>query len=923
MKQQRLLLSILFFFIFSSAHSYSKLDSPFTLLKTAKEDTTKVRVLYNIAKNYRYIAPDSSIYFGKQAIALDAKLGNITSGILLTNVYLAVGAGYKELNNHNQSLNYYLQALEVAEKSKDSRMIGMALFYIGSHYQYNEQYTKALEYINKALPIFKSINDSLRITETVVQLGIINKELGNFEQAEKNIKAGYDFAKRNNKILLQSIALGQLSLLRSKQGRHQEAIQYLLENRENLEETNAMADYYWMTGNEYLALKDYHKALDNYLEGLPIAIEDSLPHIIADYYDMMSEAYAGIKDFDKAYSYARQSMLMKDTIYDVEKQDQLIEMQTQYESNKKDKEINLLNKDKQLKEEEASHQKLIRNISIASLVLVLMFLFLLLNRYYIKKRTAEQLEEKNKLIEKEKDRAEQSEKFKSQFLANMSHEIRTPMNAVIGMSNLMEDTRLDEKQRRYLNAIKNSSENLLVIINDVLDLSKLEAGRMELEKTPFRLDDVLNTVHTTLRYKAEEKGLHFTISKDKNVSNYLIGDPSRLVQVLLNLAGNAIKFTEKGVVELKVQSSNFIDENNTKTLNLEHQTLNFSISDTGVGIPKEKLSTIFEAFKQASEGTSRKYGGTGLGLSISQQIIQLHGSHIEVESQQGKGSVFSFTLKYGIATEEQFEKVNYKHEVENFDFLKGTKILLAEDNVYNQEVAVQSLIRWVNNLQIDIAEDGKRVLELLSKNNYDVILMDVQMPGMDGYEATKHIRKDFSDDKKNIPIIALTASATREEINAGFDAGMNAYIAKPFKPSELLMKIAEQLNKIKSSITTEEIESINTSSSLIDLSLLKEITGNDKAQMKIFIERFINESKNSFDKIEKLISEQNISEVGKQLHILRPQVEMMGIKSLSQQLSSIEQNAKDKNKSGEITSQIIGCKEIWDRAIRELKKEIG
>ncbi len=924
MKKQPLLLSILFLFIFSSAQSSSKLDSLFTILKTAKEDTTKVRVLYNIAKNYRYTAPDSSIYFGKQALSLNAKLDNITNGILLTNVYLAIGVGYKELSNDNQSLNYYLQALEVAEKSKDSRMTGMALFHIGSHYDYTEQYTLAISYIDKALRIFESINDSLRIIETVVESGIINKSLGNFEQAEKYFNTGYDYAKRNNKVLLKSICLGQLGLLRSKQGRHQEAIQILIENRENLEQTNALSDYYWMSGNEYLALKDYQRALDNYLEGLPIAIEDSLPNIIADYYDMMSEAYAGIKNFDKAYNYARQSMLMKDTIYDVEKQDQLIEMQAQFESNKKDKEITLLNKDKQLKEEEASHQKLIKNIFIASLAIVLMFLFLLLNRYNIKKRTTQQLEEKNKLIEKEKNRAEQSEKFKSQFLANMSHEIRTPMNAVIGMSNLMEDTRLDEKQRRYLNAIKSSSENLLVIINDVLDLSKLEAGRMELEKIPFKLDDVLNTVYFTLRYKAEEKGLHFNISKEGSVANYLLGDPSRLVQVLLNLSGNAIKFTEKGSVSIAVIASALRTKQSVAVGEIASSlAMTFRVSDTGVGIPKEKLSTIFEAFKQASEGTSRKYGGTGLGLSISQQIIQLHRSHIEVESEQGKGSVFSFTLNYETTTEQEFEKVNYKHEAENFDFLKGTKILLAEDNVYNQEVAVQSLIRWVSDLKIDIAEDGNQVLELLAKNNYDVILMDVQMPGMDGYDATKRIRKEFGVDKKNIPIIALTASATREEINAGFDAGMNAYVAKPFKPSELLNKIAEQLNKVKPSTAKAEQQKTNTSSSLIDLSLLKEITNDDKDQMKIFIKRFLNEAPITFQIIDKNLELKNYSEIKKQLHILRPQLEMMGIKYLAKLIQETENSIGQTTQHAILVSQLKIVIEICLNAMEQLKKEIS
>ena len=850
-----------------------KKDSLTSLLKEAHEDTSKVRILYNICKLYHIRNTDSTLHYGIKAIQLNEKLGNSSSPLLMAHLNIAVGAAYRHLGEFKKCLSHYHAAEALADKSQDLRVIGLVQLHLSQHYQIKELYDQAIPYLYKAIKNFTEAGDSSRLMEATVQLGVTQKELKQFDKSEKSLKEGLSYGIRNNKLFMQYTARGQLALLSSLLGKHTEAIKYINENKSLSEQTQEMADYYWMLGNEYLALKNYDLAISSYLEGLPIAEEDSIAEVTADFYEMLAKSYAGIKDYQNAYNYLSKSMVMKDTIYDLSKQEDLIQMQEQYESDKKDKEIALLNKDKALKAEEASHQKLIRNIFIAGLFVVLIFFFGLLNRYQTKKKTARQLEEKNVLIEKARARAEQSEKYKSQFLANMSHEIRTPMNAVIGMSYLLEDTRLDEKQRRYINAIKNSSENLLVIINDVLDLSKLEAGRMELEKIPFKLDEVLDTIYNTLRYKAEEKGLTLTVHSDKSVCNFLLGDPLRLTQVLLNLTSNAVKFTEAGEVKIAVE--------NFATPDKKCCSLKFTVTDTGVGIDPEKQQTIFEAFKQESEGTSRKYGGTGLGLSISQQIIQLHNSSITVESTPGKGSSFSFIITYDVTSASAFE--NKFTATENFDFLKGIRILLAEDNEYNQEVAVQSLIRYVPDLRIDVANDGHEVLLLLQKYNYDVILMDVQMPGMDGYEATKRIRES-ENEKSNIPIIALTASATREEINLGFKAGMNAYVAKPFKPVQLLIKIAELIK------TVVPDPNKNAGSGL---SILEELTGGNKDQIRILLDRFKTESIIHFEKIEEAISSRNSQELKKIIHVFHPQATMVGLNDLSETLQQISSNLND------------------------------
>lgn len=388
--------------------------------------------------------------------------------------------------------------------------------------------------------------------------------------------------------------------------------------------------------------------------------------------------------------------------------------------------------------------------------------------------------------ELEKIKAEQSEQFKQQFLANMSHEIRTPMNSIIGMANLLTHSELDDLQKKYLNIIRKSSENLLVIINDILDLSKIEAGKMEFEKINFLLSDVIEMVFHSLHYQAEDKQLLLTFSIDEQLPKALKGDPVRLNQILVNLTGNAIKFTEKGSVTI---SAKLLSESDRNVI------VDFAVTDTGIGIPEDKLNTIFESFSQASSDTTRKFGGTGLGLTISKQLIELQGGSIYVHSRYGAGTTFAFKLSYEIGSAEEIGKKMLNESDVSPEQLRGLKILLVEDNQFNQIVAVDTLEELLKDVSIDIAENGKEALVKLQANEYDVVLMDIQMPEMDGFEATQKIRKTFSSPKNKTVIIAMTANVTRDEVDKCFEAGMNEYIAKPFDPQDLLNKISKVRKK--------------------------------------------------------------------------------------------------------------------------------
>jgi signal transduction histidine kinase len=390
------------------------------------------------------------------------------------------------------------------------------------------------------------------------------------------------------------------------------------------------------------------------------------------------------------------------------------------------------------------------------------------------------------IAELERRQAVESKKHEQQFLANMSHEIRTPMNVVIGMTNLLLRNQPAETQLKYLKAIKDSSDNLLVIINDILDLSKIEAGKIHLEKIPFSIREVAALVETALRIKAEEKGLAFHVTVAGDVPASVNGDPVRLNQVLVNLAGNAIKFTAEGSVTVAV----------TKTGEANGAVdVRFDVADTGIGIPEDKLGSVFEKFTQASGDTTRKFGGTGLGLTISKQLVELQGGTITVKSKPGEGSVFSFNIPYEPTAATAEEDKQQGIDLAATARLRGKRILLVDDNDFNRIVASDTIHSYVDGLYIEEAANGREAVDKHREGNYDLVIMDVQMPEMDGYEATRRIRADLPHPMKATPVLAMTANVLKEEVDRCLAAGMNAFITKPFKPEDLIARISELLLK--------------------------------------------------------------------------------------------------------------------------------
>jgi signal transduction histidine kinase/DNA-binding NarL/FixJ family response regulator len=506
------------------------------------------------------------------------------------------------------------------------------------------------------------------------------------------------------------------------------------------------------------------------------------------------------------------------------------------------------------------------------------------------KEEAEQLrakaESQMREAEFQRQRAEQSERFEQQFLANMSHELRTPMNAVMGMTNLLLQKNPRDDQRRYLDSIRQSSEALLVILNDILDISKIQAGRMELEWTEMRVPEILDGMYTTLQFRAEEKGLSFQVDCDPDMPPALTGDPVRLQQILINLAGNAVKFTEKGRVNV---TARVLEQNAGRC------RLRFEVTDTGIGMTPEQLSIVFESFRQASGDTTRKYGGTGLGLSISKQLVELFGGRIEVESTLGAGSTFRFDIELAVSTEQRKAETSIAEAVQA---LRGMRILLAEDNYFNQIVAIETLELLIPEVVVHAVENGLQALERVKTEQYDVVLMDVTMPIMDGLEATRAIRV-LPGPQKLIPIIAFTASVTNKEVKRCLSTGMNACVPKPFKESELLgalvavtgsnVTVAEMQQSPDQTEETVDLQPEHTV--LPQLTFLEQLTGGNPARLRKYIGLYLESALASLANIESALAAEDREALRRAVHTIKPQLRMIGMTETADLAQVIETQA--------------------------------
>ncbi|GAB3334385.1 hypothetical protein GCM10027299_42560 [Larkinella ripae] len=483
--------------------------------------------------------------------------------------------------------------------------------------------------------------------------------------------------------------------------------------------------------------------------------------------------------------------------------------------------------------------------------------------------------------------ADDARHTEKQFLANMSHEIRTPLNAILGFSNLLESTALSAEQKEFVDYVRTAGKNLLTIVNDILDISKIEAGMLPLETIPFSISSLVDSIRTMLDSSAADKNLYLRVTVDSDLPAVVLGDPTRLTQILLNLLSNAIKFTRQGGVKVSIEKLEDADE---------VVRVRFTVEDTGIGMEKTVLPHIFERFRQASDFTTRYYGGTGLGLNIVKSLTEMQHGWISVQSTVGEGSVFTLEIPYKVAPQQGDHEVNLTVDISGPD-AREVRILVVEDNVMNQRLALQVLGRL--GYTAKVAENGQKALDLLQQEDVDLILMDIQMPVMDGYTTTSHIRTTL---KSTVPIIAMTAHALANEREQCLQSGMNDFIPKPFQIEELQRIMRKYLSAAPPKPQSQKLYTPPKPSFTIEP--LLDAVGSDMDFAGEMMTLFLHQTPGEIQQLRQFLEEGDVTAIKRLVHTQKAVIQTFGLNEAARLISATETLIADKKPMCEIASAV-------------------
>lgn len=939
----------MFLFVLSiQAQNNPAIDSITKVIQTTANDNIKANALYKLAHEYIDVDAKKAYEFALESVALAKKINDKNCEVAALNELAILD---RNNGNYSKALSTLKEAIQIAESTNDTISISKCFIAAGDVYSALLNYDKALSYYTEALALNKNkknfqvvvslsrignrlmdkgreANDTTFILSAiqsylkVKDVAAAIKDDKQFINAYVSLADAYNIfgAVSNNKHHLYeslnysmlSLQLAQKANIKSSQGisylnlgevylslnKTIKAIHYF-EMAEKiyapLGAKSWLLNTYELMGKTYYTMHVYDKAVEYIKRAIVLAHEQHLAKHLSSNYQLLADMYSKQQQFEEACGYYKLYNDYKDSVINENTSFNVSRFQAELDLQKKDKEIAFLTKNTVSQSQEINSNKNERNYLIILVIVICIILIIVLFLYSERKKAAFE-------ILKAKELAEKAKEAQEQFLANTSHEIRTPMNGIIGMTNHLMDTPLNNEQQEYIHAIQESSNNLLSIINELLDLSKIMAKKILFDKQPFELEQIIKNLVHLLEFRAIEKKLSLKFQINPLIPKTIIGDAIRLKQILLNLVENSVKFTHDGEIEITVDIINETEKD---------IQLKFSVKDTGIGIPANKINVIFENFTQVNAKTTRKYGGTGLGLSISKQLVEQQGGTVSVTSKVNVGSTFSFTLP--------FKKQKDKKEIADNALtilsstpqanLNGVCILVVDDNLINQKVAALTLQKW--NVKVALADSAEQAYKILNEQAVDLILMDITMPDVDGFEATKHIRSQFTKPVNQIPIIAMTAAAFVGDKEKCIAAGMNDYISKPFLAEDLLQKITRLLPK----------QVLGHKPNFSDLTLIYERADGDMQFLKEIIECYVLEMPVYIKEMDDCLASKNFEEIRKQAHKMKAPIALMGALSLKELYADIELGAKEQKNLDELTKQIATAKEQCLKTVVELNEE--
>jgi len=1036
------------------AWSYSQ-DSGTVVNSTKNRTSQETKVLQLLAQSRMLLTIDTDSAY-QLALSARRNLGEINNQLLQYDLYRLIGDLEKEKGAVKKAIIADLNSLKIAEQIDDKRLIADANFYLGKSYKRAELYEKAKKHLLNAELYYSHLKALPELAKTrnilgdlSVDLGIIHANIHLLKRAERYYLLVLDYYKKSQKkefVGNLNIALANLYLRYYSLSKNRSAIDKSIAYSESallllggdslgvsagLSITN-IGEAYGLIGEYKLEQSYYFKAKKMFdkagnkslLAGQLVLIirslritndfDDAFKYLkelyvlskqgavfdgMCTYYLELSETQQKMGNYKDAYESRKRYEKEYALFTNQEKEREILRLQVENDLIQKDKQIQILNRNKLLQNNNISNQSKIRNLLVVGVLLAFILTGLLFFRFREKNRVNKLIVEKNILLQKlsivasetmngvfitdqygvpewmnegyqrmfgwdsiddfmehtgnqflalssltieelkgyqqtaiserksityqsknltktgvrldiqssmtpvfneydelsywvlvetditelsiAKEMAEREQKISEHaleiqelFIANVSHEIRTPMNGIMGLSRQMNHLAFTSEQKEIAETILQSSKNLLHVVNDLLDLSKIRAGKMSFEKKPFRLDELLTHLAKSFLYRVEEKQLKLITSIDPSVPKMLIGDAIRVNQIMMNLVGNAIKFTENGKITLHIEVEEF-----------KHNQvfIRYSVRDTGIGIPEEKLAFIFENFAQIEDHHTRSAGGTGLGLGISKTLVECLGGTMEVASELGIGSTFSFTLPFEIGLSED----TIRHSENHSNDLTDISVLLVEDNKINQLVAVFELEKW--KAKVMVANNAEEAFNHLRKHSFDVVLMDISMPKMDGVEATHLIRTTFPDTVNTIPIIAMTASAMLGDYKKYLVAGMNDYISKPYDP-EMLLAMLLKWTSVKKRQETPVLsrKKKELSSTIVDLSLLKERSNGDVNYLIEMYVAFVDNMPLYLAELITAFNEGRMDDVRNEAHKMLSPSRLFGLTDIAANLEELE-----------------------------------